>query len=175
MLNAIKSVLADVSSVSPSSEQSIHLSLLWRRANPRNISQHTLYGVQHIQINLMLIHCTFEQKFLWLLMLDMEAILWKLWKHAWNQCLIYPMALMYVVILMLTILWQVPTKCLLWKSSSVLPLAVLQLWDAQLWTKASYVKLFCEAVQGSCPPHQSQSSWFSWTVLCCSALLPRVS
>ena len=31
-------------------------------------------------------------------MLDMEAILWKLWKcAAWNQCLIYPMALMYVV------------------------------------------------------------------------------
>ena len=31
--------------------------LLWRRANARNISQHTLYGVQHIHINLTLIHC----------------------------------------------------------------------------------------------------------------------
>ena len=51
MLNAVKSVLADVSSVSPSSEQ--------RGANPRNVSQHTLYGVQHIHINLTLIHCTF--------------------------------------------------------------------------------------------------------------------
>ena len=33
--------------------------LLWRRANARNVSQHTLYGVQHIHINLTLIHCTF--------------------------------------------------------------------------------------------------------------------
>ena len=49
MLNAVKSVLANVSSVSPSS-------LLWRRANARNISQHTLYGGQHIHINLRLIH-----------------------------------------------------------------------------------------------------------------------
>ena len=48
MLNAIKSVLADVSSVSPSSEQR-------RRANARNVSQHTLYGIQHIHINLVLI------------------------------------------------------------------------------------------------------------------------
>ena len=47
MLNDVKSVLADVSSVSPSSEQA------------RNVSQHTLYGVQHIHINLTLIHCTF--------------------------------------------------------------------------------------------------------------------
>ena len=41
MLNAVKSMLADVSSVSPSSEQ-------------RNVSQHTLYGVQHIHIVLFL-------------------------------------------------------------------------------------------------------------------------
>ena len=41
MLNAVKSVLADASSVnSPSSDN-------------------TLYGVQHIHINLTLIHCTF--------------------------------------------------------------------------------------------------------------------
>ena len=33
--------------------------LLWRRANARSVSQHTLYGVQHIHINLTLIHCTF--------------------------------------------------------------------------------------------------------------------
>ena len=33
-------------------------SLLWRRANARNVSQHTLYGVQHIHINLTLIHCS---------------------------------------------------------------------------------------------------------------------
>ena len=33
-------------------------SLLWRRANARNVGQHTLYGVQHIDINLTLIHCT---------------------------------------------------------------------------------------------------------------------
>ena len=37
MLNAVKSVLAEVSSVSPSLEQST--------ANARNVSQHTLYGV----------------------------------------------------------------------------------------------------------------------------------
>ena len=36
MLNAVKSVLADVSSVSPSSEQN-------GRDNARNVSQHTLY------------------------------------------------------------------------------------------------------------------------------------
>ena len=52
ILNAIKSVLADVSSVSASSEQR-------QRANARNVSQHTLYGVQYIHINLTLIHCTF--------------------------------------------------------------------------------------------------------------------
>ena len=40
MLNVVKSVLADVSSFSPSSEQ-------------------RLYGVQHIHINLTLIHCTY--------------------------------------------------------------------------------------------------------------------
>ena len=50
MLNAVKSVLADVSSVSPLSEQSF--------ANTQNASQHTLYGVQHIHINLTLIHCS---------------------------------------------------------------------------------------------------------------------
>ena len=50
MLNAVKSVLADVSIVSPS---------LSRRANARNVSQQTLYSVQHIHINHTLIHCTF--------------------------------------------------------------------------------------------------------------------
>ena len=35
-------------------------SLLWRRDYARNVSQHTLYGVQHIHINLTLIHCKFE-------------------------------------------------------------------------------------------------------------------
>ena len=49
-MNAVKSVLADVWTVSPSSEQ--------RALCSRNISQHTLYGVQHIHINLMLIHFT---------------------------------------------------------------------------------------------------------------------
>ena len=34
------------------------VSLLSRRANARDVSQHTLYGVQHIHINLALIHCT---------------------------------------------------------------------------------------------------------------------
>ena len=34
--------------------------LLWRRANAWNVSQHTLYGVQHIHIdNITLINCTF--------------------------------------------------------------------------------------------------------------------
>ena len=51
MLNAVKSVLADVSSVSRT--------LLWRRANAQNVSQRTLYGVQHIHINLTLIHWRF--------------------------------------------------------------------------------------------------------------------
>ena len=50
MLNAVKSVLADVSSVSPS---------LWWSANVRNVTQHTLYGLQHIHISLTLINCTF--------------------------------------------------------------------------------------------------------------------
>ena len=88
----LKSVLAVVSSVSPSSEQGGNYGLgeslyigrgctdLWgnmfqvkghgywspsekkfkllrRRANARNVSQHTLWGVQHIHINLTLIHC----------------------------------------------------------------------------------------------------------------------
>ena len=56
MLNTVKSVLADVLSISPSSEQTY---LLWWRANARNVSQHTLHGIQHIHINLTLIHCTF--------------------------------------------------------------------------------------------------------------------
>ena len=34
-------------------------SLLWRRANARNASQQTLYGVQRIHINLTLIHSSF--------------------------------------------------------------------------------------------------------------------
>ena len=50
MLNAVKSVLADVSSVSPLSDEGLIL---------KNISQHTLYGVQHIHINLTLKHCIF--------------------------------------------------------------------------------------------------------------------
>ena len=60
MLNAVNSVLDDVSSVSPSSCSLLvsPCSLLWRRANARNVSQHTLYDVQHIYINLTLIHCT---------------------------------------------------------------------------------------------------------------------
>ena len=58
MLNAVKSVLADVSSVSPSSEQRAKSKEL-TRAKARNVSQHALYGVQHIHINLTLIHCTF--------------------------------------------------------------------------------------------------------------------
>ena len=49
MLNAVKSFLADVSSISPSSEQRR------LRAKARNISQQTLYGVQHIHINLTLV------------------------------------------------------------------------------------------------------------------------
>ena len=55
MLNAVKSVLAEVSSVK--TEPFVRASsMLWRRANARNVSQHTLYGVQHIHINLTLIH-----------------------------------------------------------------------------------------------------------------------
>ena len=56
MLNAVNSVLADVSSVSPSSEQR-------RRANARKVSHNTLfkYGVQHIHIDLTLIHSTFNE------------------------------------------------------------------------------------------------------------------
>ena len=45
MLDTVKSMLADVSSVSHSSEQR-------QRVNTRNVSQHTLYGVQYIHINL---------------------------------------------------------------------------------------------------------------------------
>ena len=43
MLNAAKTVLADLSSVNPSSS-----SLLFAL----NVSQHTLYGIQHIHANL---------------------------------------------------------------------------------------------------------------------------
>ena len=57
MLNAVKSVLADVSSVSPSSEPL--LETLETSANARNVSQHTLYGVQRIHINFTFIHRTF--------------------------------------------------------------------------------------------------------------------
>ena len=51
-------------SIHPSICLSIYLSiylcfLLWQRANARNISQQTLYGVQHIHINLALIHSAF--------------------------------------------------------------------------------------------------------------------
>ena len=53
MLKAVKSVLADVSSVSPSSEQR-------QRANARNVSQHTLCSVHHIHINLTWIHCSYK-------------------------------------------------------------------------------------------------------------------
>ena len=52
MLNAVKSVLADVSSVSPSSEQKKKEQ---KKKEPRNVSQQTLYDVQHIRINLTLI------------------------------------------------------------------------------------------------------------------------
>ena len=50
MLNAVKSVLADVSSASPSSGQ--------RKANAQYISKHTLYSVQHIHINLYVVRVT---------------------------------------------------------------------------------------------------------------------
>ena len=56
MLNAVKSVLADVSSVSSSSDL-----FALTKVSPHNVSQHTLYGVQHIHINLTLIHCTFRR------------------------------------------------------------------------------------------------------------------
>ena len=43
---------------------SIAWKLLWPRANTRNISQHTLYSVQHISTSTLrsLIHCTFCMK-----------------------------------------------------------------------------------------------------------------
>ena len=53
MLYAIKSMLADASSVSPLSEQLE----LWCQS--QSWSQHTLYGIQHIHTNLTLIHSTF--------------------------------------------------------------------------------------------------------------------
>ena len=48
MLNAVKSVLADVSSVSPLSELMLEM------------AANTLDGIQHIHINLTLIHCTYK-------------------------------------------------------------------------------------------------------------------
>ena len=57
MLNAIKSVLADISSVSPSSEQ--RAELCSDEGLTLETSANTLYDVQHIHINLVLIHCMF--------------------------------------------------------------------------------------------------------------------
>ena len=57
MLNAVKSVLADVSSVSPLSEQRAFFCS--DEGLTLETSANTLYGVQHIHINLTLIHCTF--------------------------------------------------------------------------------------------------------------------
>ena len=48
MLKAVKSVLADVSSVSPLSELMLEM------------AANALDGVQHIHINLTLIHCTYK-------------------------------------------------------------------------------------------------------------------
>ena len=53
MLNAVKSMMADVSSVSPS-EPAL------TKANAQNVSQPTLYDIQHIHINLTLIHCKLQ-------------------------------------------------------------------------------------------------------------------
>ena len=49
VLNAVKCVLADVSSNALCSDEGLTL----------ETSANTLYGVQHIHINLTLIHCTF--------------------------------------------------------------------------------------------------------------------
>ena len=56
MLNTVKSMLADVSSVSPSSEQTVFALCSDKGLNAQNISQHTLYSIQHIHINLTLIN-----------------------------------------------------------------------------------------------------------------------
>ena len=50
MLNTLKSVLADILSVSP---------LCFDEGLMLETSANTLYSVQHIHINLTLIHCTF--------------------------------------------------------------------------------------------------------------------
>ena len=57
MLNTVNSLLADVSSVNPRQKPTLcsDEGLL----NARNVSQQTPYGVQHIHINLTLIHSTF--------------------------------------------------------------------------------------------------------------------
>ena len=55
MLDTIKSVLADISSISPPSEQS----LCSDEGPTLETSANTLYGVQHIHMNLTLIHCAF--------------------------------------------------------------------------------------------------------------------
>ena len=60
MLNAVKSVLADVSSVSPSSEQNTSDMplLLWQRANARNVSSIILHGLTDSRYLPYLIHCS---------------------------------------------------------------------------------------------------------------------
>ena len=57
MLNTVKSVLVDVSSVSPSSEQKEHSCS--DEGLTLETSANTLYSVQHIHINLKLIDRTF--------------------------------------------------------------------------------------------------------------------
>ena len=65
VLNAVKSVLADVSSICPSSEQRAKRrakrALRSDEGTTLETSANTLYGVQHIHINLTLIHCTFHR------------------------------------------------------------------------------------------------------------------
>ena len=53
MLNAVKSVLADISSISPLSGKE----LCSDEGLTSNLSANTPYGVQHIHINITLIHC----------------------------------------------------------------------------------------------------------------------
>ena len=62
MLNAVESVLADVSSVRPSSEQRTKSvrALCSDEGLTLETSANTLYCVQHIHINLTLIHCTYS-------------------------------------------------------------------------------------------------------------------
>ena len=59
MLNTVKSVLADVSSVIPSSEQRATLCSNEGLTLETSANTLKLYGVQQIHINLTLIHCTF--------------------------------------------------------------------------------------------------------------------